>query len=327
MTVKELRQSMRRANFIYPFLGIQLLAVAAMAMEFAASSVYRSDAPGIMNLQMIWESGPFWRVAFLVCGVIMPLGGINLMKQELEDGNHELLLIASLNRWSVVRGKFFVLWSVNVLVLVSLLPYVVVRYFIGGVEMWQEFVCTLTVVGTSAIVSAGSLGAAGYKTIAGRILVLTSYLLTFFASGMIILGSSAAVSSRNQLKFSVFFNANALGFILCYTIMGLTICRSRLILEVRAYEIKPSRVLIGLLFFAPFLSGIAAAVSCGNLGIIGLIIVVVACVRSDVTLKTKMPTNPSGLNFSKLRSIPPVGFSSDRKVTPRQTAEEQADQT
>ena len=67
MTVKELQQGMRRASFIYPFLGIHFLAIAAMALEFSRGAVMRNEFPGIMNLLMLVQSGPFWNVVGSSC--------------------------------------------------------------------------------------------------------------------------------------------------------------------------------------------------------------------------------------------------------------------
>ena len=94
MTVKELRQGLRRGMFVYPFLGIHLLAVVAMAVEFQMAEVEEfTEYAGIMNLFLFipghsWFSGPFWGVAGAVCLVLMPLGGLALMGQELAEGNH-----------------------------------------------------------------------------------------------------------------------------------------------------------------------------------------------------------------------------------------------
>ena len=41
MTVKELRQGLRRGIFIYPFIGIHLLAIVAMVAEFQMKEVER----------------------------------------------------------------------------------------------------------------------------------------------------------------------------------------------------------------------------------------------------------------------------------------------
>ena len=85
------------------------------------------------------------------------------MGQELEEGNHELLLLTKLNRWKVVLGKFTTLWGLCTLTFISLLPYLVVRYLIGGVEWWYEAACELTVVGGSSIVVAGAIGASAFE--------------------------------------------------------------------------------------------------------------------------------------------------------------------
>ncbi|NNM31114.1 MAG: hypothetical protein HKO57_16465, partial [Akkermansiaceae bacterium] len=103
MTVKELRQGLRRGMFIYPFLGIHLLAVVSMAVEFQMPEVEKfTEHTGMLNLFLFipghpWFSGPFWAVTGVICLVLMPLGGLALMGQELEEGNHELLLMTPLS--------------------------------------------------------------------------------------------------------------------------------------------------------------------------------------------------------------------------------------
>ena len=116
MTVKELRQGLRRGMFIYPFIGIHLLAVVAMAVEFKMQEVEKfTEFAGVLNLLLFLPggmfSGVFWAVTGAVCLLFMPLGGLALMGQELEKGNHELLLMTPLSRWKVVRGKFLALWG------------------------------------------------------------------------------------------------------------------------------------------------------------------------------------------------------------------------
>ena len=144
MTVKELRQGLRRGMFVYPFLGIHLLAVVAMAVEFQMAEVeeyteYAGDSePVPVHPGDPWFSGPFWAVAGAVCLILMPLGGLALMGQELEEGNHELLLMTPLSRWKVVRGKFLALWVLCLLTFVSLLPYMIVRYLNGGMDTWRN---------------------------------------------------------------------------------------------------------------------------------------------------------------------------------------------
>ena len=56
MLVKELRQNMRRGSFVYPFLGIQVLAVLALLVEFQNSSAKISE-PSILRLSCRRKSG------------------------------------------------------------------------------------------------------------------------------------------------------------------------------------------------------------------------------------------------------------------------------
>ncbi len=280
MTAKELRQSLRRGSFVLPFLGIQLLAVVAMAAEFhmghAAGS---SDYTGMLNIWLLWSSGPFWMIVAVVCMLIMPLGGLILMGQELEEGNHELLLLTKLNRWKIVFGKFATLWGLSVITFVSLLPYVVVRYMVGGIEWWHEAACAGTVLGGSAMIGAGAIGASAFKGIAARISVLFLYLVSMLA------GCAAPVwGSAMQTKgCGILYHLTALAAVTCYTIAGLALARSRLRLAVMAYEVKPGGMLIGLLIFAPFVIGMITAFTVGFGGIVGLLLMALIATRLDIT--------------------------------------------
>ena len=290
MTVKELQQGMRRASFIYPFLGIHFLAIAAMALEFSRGAVMRNEFPGIMNLLMLVQSGPFWNVVGLMCGIIMPLGGLILMGQELEEGNHELLLLTRLDRWAVVKGKFFILWSVCALSLVSLLPYVVVRYFIGAVEMWQELMCALSVLALAGVICAGAIGASSFTHVGARLGVFLLFLGSFVFSGFVPLVFCAMVTQKMPAAlFHVFFNLNGLAVAFCYITLGLTVARSRLRLVIHAYEVKPSWLVIGLLFFTPFVVSMTTAMTAAFAGFLGLIGMSLVGIYADVTPKAKKP--------------------------------------
>ena len=280
MTVKELRQSMRRSSFVYPFLGIQLFAVMAMALEFhhghaAESSKYT----GVLNPWLLLSSGPFWMVVSAICLILMPLSGVILMGQELEEGNHELLLLTKLNRWKVVFGKFITLWGLCALTFVSLLPYVVVRYMVGGIEWWHEAACAGTVLGGSAMICAGAIGASAFKRIGVRMGVLILYLVSMLLGCGIPLGASAGVSGG----CGWIYHLTVITAVIAYTLVGLALARSRLRLSVMVFEVNPSSMIIGLMIFAPFALGLATAITVGWGGFLGLIGLAFIAVRMDVT--------------------------------------------
>lgn len=290
MTAKELRQSLRRGSFVYPFLGIQLLAVCAMAAEFQLGYASESsEYTGALNPWLTVSSGPFWMVVSSICMVIMPLSGVILMGQELEEGNHELLLLTKLDRWKVVLGKFITLWGLSALTFISLLPYVVVRYLVGGIEWWHEAACAATVLGASAMISAGAIGASAFKSMAARGGMLLLFLASMFGgAGAALLGAGMQTKGCGWL-----YHITALAAVVCYTTMGLALARSRLRLAVMAFEVKPSGMVIGLLVFSPFVIGMTTAVTLGYAGSAGLIGMALVAARIDVTPRLPNPPPPS----------------------------------
>jgi len=298
MTVKELRQCLRRGSFIYPFLSIQILSAVAMAIEFQTGAwTGSSSQSGMLNVELLWTSGPFWIVVSLVCALVMPMAGIILMGQELDEGNHELLLLTKLGRWKVVIGKFAALWGLSVLTFVSLLPYVVVRYLVGGIEWWREASCGLSVLGVSAILAAGTIGASAFRRAGARALVMLLFLASAAIGSLIPLGFSASQTDG----MGVIYHLNALSAVICFTLLGLALARSRLRMVTHAYEVSPSAMIIGLIAFAPLIIGMSTAFTGGYAGLIGLLGLALAAIFTDVTPKAPkwMPAPPSNLPAGK----------------------------
>jgi hypothetical protein len=280
MTAKELRQSLRRGSFVLPFLAIQILALIAMVAEFKAGhAAESSEFTGILNPWLLWSSGPFWMVVGIICMVLMPLGGVMLMGQELDEGNHELLLLTKLSRWKIVIGKFATLWGLSVITFISLLPYVVVRYLVGGIEWWHEAACAGTVLGGSAIIGAGAIGASAFRGIGARVGVLFLFLASMAAG----CGVPLAASAMRTGGCGVLYHLTAVAAVFCYSMAGLALARSRLRLAVMAYEVKPGGMMIGLLVFAPFVIGTVTAFTVGFGGIAGLLAIALIAVRLDIT--------------------------------------------
>ena len=225
-----------------------------------------------------------------MCAVVMPLGGLVLMGQELEEGNHELLLLTKLSRWKVVRGKFLTLWGLSALTFVSLLPYVVVRYLVGGIEPLTELACSLSVVALGGMVSAGAIGASSFLGMAGRVGALVLFLGSMVAACTPPLIASALMKHG----FPVFYHLNALAAFACYVMLGLALARSRLRLVVHAYEVKPSWMVIGLLVFTPFVVWMATAMTAGYGGFVGLLGMGLVAYHADVTPKApkSLPAPP-----------------------------------
>jgi ABC-type transport system involved in multi-copper enzyme maturation permease subunit len=280
MTTKELRQSLRRGSFVLPFLAIQVLALVSMIAELRMGHATGSpDRVGMLNPWLLLESGPFWMTVGIVCMILMPLGGLVLMGQEVEEGNHELLLLTKLNRWKIVLGKFATLWGLSVITFISLLPYLVVRYMVGGIEWWHEAACAGTVLGGAAMIGAGAIGASAFTNIGARVAMMMLFLASMVGGCAAPLGMSAIRTDG----CGIFYHLNAVAAVICYSMIGLALARSRLRLAVLAYEVKPGGMMIGLLVFAPFAIGIGTVFTMGYGGFIPLLIVALVAMKLDVT--------------------------------------------
>ena len=283
-----------------------------------SAGFYSSSTPGIL----LWnpeEIGPFWWVAMSVCGLLMPLAGFFLMPQEVDEGNHELLLLTKLNRWQIVSGKFFMLWGLSCLTFVSLLPYVVIRYFIGGIEWLGELANAGSVLAAAAILSAGSIAASGFRTLAAKLGVFVLFLWAVFGGGVAgMVGGFMTLSASQTSEWAwlgnVFYNFCAICVVACFSILGMLIARSRLRLAVMNFELKPSSVLLIILGLAPFIIGMAAAFTCGFGSIVGVLLLTFLAWNSDSTPKAPKWLPPPPPNVPP--PLPPPPSQSNSSAEP-----------
>ncbi|MES2996699.1 MAG: hypothetical protein V4733_07810 [Verrucomicrobiota bacterium] len=278
MLSKELRQGMRRGSFVVPFIAIHVLAVVCLVFDIRSGAGKAPDSfGGLINPILPLLCGPLWQLAAAVCGVLMPLGGLFLMSQELEEGNHELLQLTPLDRWRVVIGKVVTLWGMAAVTLFSLLPYVVCRYLAGGIEWWNEAGCFLSVLMIAAVMTAGSVGASAARSLAGKIPALFAFV---FAAGF---GCAVPMLMMGWRGYGVMFHFTGVAVTACYVMFGLALARSSLRVALLAYETKPSVAIMGLLLTSPFALALGSGISLGYGGGVLALLLGVAAFYSDRT--------------------------------------------
>jgi len=282
MVLKELRQGLRRGSFLIPFMLIHLLAIASLYVEFFSTiELGYNQYTGVMQMGLFFEFTPFWWVAGAVCIVLMPLGGLVLMGEEMDEGNYELLQMTELSRWQVVMGKLLAIWSITLLTFSSLLPYLIVRYFVGGMDVWRNIVLIFTVVLASAMVGAGAIGASAFKNPFARVAVFLLFVVSMVASGLSVLMTSALQAG----SCGFFYHINVLAFTICYVVLGLVIARSRIRLVVHQYEMQPTLMILVLLVAGPMLVGMSTLISVGWLGFAGCLALAYIARYADVSPK------------------------------------------
>ncbi len=171
MFVKELRQGLRTRGFVGSMVGFQVVMVIAFVWAFAANVFGESQALRTVN-------GFFWGILAVMLLVVMPLRAMAGLRQEIDAKTLDLLMLTHLTGWRIVLGKWTSLLAQAALLLLAVLPYGVVRYFFGAVDLVQDFyIIALMYMGCGLLTAVG-LWVSGLP----RILRIGIPLVLFFLS-------------------------------------------------------------------------------------------------------------------------------------------------
>jgi ABC-type transport system involved in multi-copper enzyme maturation permease subunit len=228
-------------------------------------------------------------VIFLVVGVVMPLTGFGALRPELEGGrNIELLLLANVSRWQIVLGKWLVMCSLAWLILVSLVPYMLARHFIGGVNIVYSMAFLVGLGMSNAALNGVVIGASGFGNYIGRLVVLgigaisftvtTSMCTAMWIASSVMKGGGPPEDSIGTMLISAGFS---LVPSVLYCLYGLQIGRSRLRLFEDPTEPPASGLIIAMMLFTPLLVGMFAAPTAGIGGVVAAAVLVVLTLVID----------------------------------------------
>lgn len=267
VVVKELRQGLRARQFVGPFLLIHVVAVFAVLVEAVAGSAGGS----------VVGSGMLMSIITLVLCVFMPLYGFGALQPELNPGrNIELLLLANLSRWQIVIGKWLVMTSLAGLILISLLPYLLMRHYIGGVDLVANLSYVGAVAAVNVTMNAAVIGASGFTNYIGRLMVLGitagSYLISQSMCLAAVFESSGLPGDDTSLLGLLAGAVVGLIVVAVYCAFGLQLGRARLRLFENPIDPPASGLLIAMMLFTPLLVGMFTFATKGIGGIGGPII-------------------------------------------------------
>jgi hypothetical protein len=177
MMVKELRQGLRAKAFVTVFLVLQaLLGLILLAASAGASS----DRAGTVVSQVIFV---FFSLAVLV---IQPLRGIGELSSEIKGNTIDLMVLTRLSSLRIVAGKWTALVGQSALLVATIVPYLILRYYFGGMNLFAELVLVLLVFLLSAALTAVTVGLSASSSILvrGLIPLAGTVALTFSIFGV-----------------------------------------------------------------------------------------------------------------------------------------------
>jgi hypothetical protein len=143
MLVKELRQGMRTWVFVALFVFLQVVgSLILLGGEFNETFAREVSA------------GLFWGLIVLILIVFQPLRAISALSQEKKNKTMDFLEVSNLTALKIVWGKWLSIFAQSCLIIVSLLPYFILRYFQGGIDLIQEAIGLLVVLLLSGLFTA-----------------------------------------------------------------------------------------------------------------------------------------------------------------------------
>jgi hypothetical protein len=253
--------------------------VALAAEMSAAGEAAGGGARSGLGLVIQLGGSPFWVVTAVVTAVVMPLRSFGSLFEEVRAGQSELLLLGGLSRWQVVGGKWCVQMLFCGLVLLSLTPYLIVRYFLGGFDVWGNVMTMLNVIGATSAMSGGVIGASGYRSVTMRLVAVA--VCGFWVLGVSVLNQTLIKEVATAGGMVLYGVVSGLGFFVLYTATGLQLGRSHLKLSLLPYEMSPRGNMMALLCFLPMMVIAGVVVTCGFGALPVILILAVAMFRHD----------------------------------------------
>lgn len=177
MLVKELRQGLRTYTFVILFLVLQgLLALVLLTATAATGANNPGAGAGNVVSQIVFC---FFSLSLLV---IQPLRGVSAISVEIKQNTIDLMVLTRLSAWRIVWGKWFSIFSQSSLLLLAILPYLILRYFFGGMQLFSELFLMgyiFLISGTLTAVTVG-LSAVSSVLIRGLVPIIGAVILAFF---------------------------------------------------------------------------------------------------------------------------------------------------
>ncbi len=181
MFVKELRQGLRGKGFIAMFMVMQALLCISILLSLSFGDAGSSTAIST-TIHILFT--------IVVCG-IQPMRGTSALNNEIKNDTIDLIMITNLSAWKIVFGKWISLVAQSAIFAVSLLPYLILRYFLGDMLLFSELALFAFVFFTGSISTAIAIGGSAltsailrFITSSGLVIVILMYTLMFVSAGV-----------------------------------------------------------------------------------------------------------------------------------------------
>ncbi len=173
MLVKELRQGVRTRLFVAIFILLQVAMLLDLSLSLLVAANHLDASEGTVF---------FWIVVSVPTLLVVPFTGLGAINSEVRANTLELIFLTRLTTFRIVFGKWLALFSQSLLLVCATLPYLVLRYFMGGVNLAGELLLLFTMLIGSALLIAATVGLSAFPTRVIRPLAAVGGIFLFFAA-------------------------------------------------------------------------------------------------------------------------------------------------
>ncbi len=171
MLVKELRQGMRTNQFTVSFILLQVFMVMCLLLGTLAG--------GDGNEVSVF----FWGFIGIAMVLVMPTRGFGALHKETQLNTMDLIQMTRLSAWRITFGKWLALVSQTLLLVTAILPYIVLRYYLGGVDLVTEVLVLLYLCLASMVMTAMSVGFSAFASPVVRRIVSVLAIIFIIQAG------------------------------------------------------------------------------------------------------------------------------------------------
>ncbi|HWB58027.1 MAG TPA: hypothetical protein VG733_00980 [Chthoniobacteraceae bacterium] len=187
MIVKELRQGMRARVFVMAFLLIQGSMIFSVMLSVAAAT----DAMGAREM----ADTVFWFINGALFLVVLPCRGFTMLSSETKGNMLELLFFTGLSATWVVLGKWLANVVQSLLIAISVLPYLVLRYYLGGIDVVTDTIILADLLFFSAMLDSVAIVASAFHSWFLKGVALAVPLLLLLVVGAPVAASATLAST------------------------------------------------------------------------------------------------------------------------------------
>ena len=160
--VKELRQGLRGVSFVTLFIGIQAFLCFILLITGMVASL---ENAGHLLSRIIFF---FFSLAVLI---VQPLRGVGALHGEIRNNTIDLLCLTRLSAWRITYGKWISIVGQSALILTAIIPYLILRYFFGDMQMFSEILLLLSIFLLSCLFTAATVGLSASTSVVVRVLL------------------------------------------------------------------------------------------------------------------------------------------------------------